>query len=475
METNKNELYEYDESFRDTIATVDEAGKRIWMYPKKPSGTYHNRRIIVTIALLGLFFSGPFIKINGHPLLLLNIFERKFILFGNVFWPQDFFLLALTLISFFVFVILFTVVFGRLWCGWACPQTIFMEMVFRKIEYWIEGDANQQRKLNKAPWNTEKIIKKGSKQVIFLVISLLISHTVMAYIVGKDQTYDIISASPSEHMSGFIGLMFFTGLFYWVFAYFREQACTVVCPYGRLQGVLLVKDSIVVAYDWLRGEPRGKIKKEEVQTAKGDCVDCKLCIHVCPTGIDVRNGTQLECVNCTACIDACDEVMVKVGKPKGLIRYASYNSIQDGVKKLFTARVIAYSVVLSVLLILTSFLLFTRSDIDVSIKRSKGLTYQKTEDGYLSNLYNFVIINKTFSEVTVLPKVIGIENAYIQQVAGDQIIIPAEGKFEGVFFVKIPKEQITTGKKEVIISFTMDGKILDKVSTNFVGPLPGSK
>ena len=290
-----NELYEYDEEFRDTLGTVDAQGKRIWVYPKKPKGAFHNKRLIVSIILLGMLFSGPFIKIGGQPLLLFNFFERKFVLFGVAFWPQDFHLFGLAMIAMFVFVILFTVVFGRIWCGWACPQTIFMEMVFRKIEYWIEGDANQQRKLASAPWTTKKIFKKGAKQLIFIAISILIAHTLMAYLVGIDQVKLIVSSSPFENWTGFLATTFFTGVFYWVFAYFREQACVAVCPYGRLQGVLLNKDSMAVSYDFVRGEPKGLLKKGITQEGNGDCIDCKLCVHVCPTGIDIRNGTQLEC------------------------------------------------------------------------------------------------------------------------------------------------------------------------------------
>ena len=255
------EFYQYDEEYRDSIATVDASGKRVWVYPKKPKGRYHRARIVVSVILLSILFAGPFIKIGGEPFLLLNIFERKFSILGVVFWPQDFFILALLLITFFVFVILFTVVFGRVWCGWACPQTLFMEMVFRKIEYWIEGDANQQRKLDRGPWNQQKIIKKGSKHLIFALIAILIGHVAMAYLIGIEEVQSIISQPPSEHWAGFLGLVAFSGVFYAVFAFFREQACIAVCPYGRLQGVLLVKDSIAVMYDWVRGEPRCKLKK----------------------------------------------------------------------------------------------------------------------------------------------------------------------------------------------------------------------
>jgi cytochrome c oxidase accessory protein FixG len=339
------DLYAYEEEFRDNIATVDGAGKRIWVYPKKPAGQYHRRRIAVTVLLLSLLFAGPFLKINGQPFFLLNFFERKFIIFGLAIWPQDFVLIALSLITFFVFIILFTVAFGRIWCGWMCPQTLFMEMVFRKVEYWIEGDANDQRKLNREPMSFHKAWKKSLKHFVFVLISVLIAHTVMSYLVGVDEVIATVQQSPSENLAGFGGLTAFTVIFYYVFAFFREQVCIAVCPYGRLQSVLLNKDSINVAYDSMRGEPRGKLRKG-VTAPKGDCIDCRLCVHVCPTGIDIRNGTQLECVNCTACIDACDDVMLKIGKPKGLIRFASVNAIQNRITKLFTSRVWGYTAVL---------------------------------------------------------------------------------------------------------------------------------
>jgi len=469
---NSDSLYTYDEEFRDHLGTVDSAGKRVWVYPKKPSGVLHNWRIVVSIFLLALLFGGPLITWNGQPFFLFNIFDRKFILFGQVFWPQDFVLLAITLLTFFVFIILFTVVFGRIWCGWMCPQTLFMEMVFRKIEYLIEGNALDQKKLNSAPWTISKIFKKAGKQIIFLGISLLIAHTVMAYLIGMNQTISIISQSPSENWAGFLGLMSFTGIFYGVFAGFREQACIAVCPYGRLQGVLLVKDSIVVAYDWLRGEPRGKIKKNQpIDTKKGDCIDCKLCVHVCPTGIDIRNGTQLECVNCTACIDACDDVMIKIGKPKGLIRFASYNSIKDGIQKLFTSRVFGYSFVLLALLVLLGFTMFTRSDVETTVLKVPGTLYQKTDDGFITNLYNIEFVNKTFDEMPLELKIHSPALASINRVDGKDILVPTEGILKGICFIKIPAKEITSAKTSVVVGVYRNGELLEKVEVKFIGPV----
>ncbi|MEQ6121627.1 cytochrome c oxidase accessory protein CcoG [Reichenbachiella sp. MALMAid0571] len=469
------DFYSYDEEFRDTISTVDEEGKRIWVYPKKPKGSFHNARLLVTIVLLGLLFTGPFLTWKGNPMFLFNIFERKFILFGMPFWPQDFIILGIAMITFFVFIILFTVVFGRIWCGWACPQTLFMEMVFRKIEYWIEGDANQQRKLNQAPWNKEKILKKGSKQLIFVLISILISHTLMAYLIGKDQVIEIISQPPTAHMSGFIGLVFFTGIFYWVFSVFREQACTVVCPYGRLQGVLLDKQSIVVAYDWLRGEPRGKLKKGEPKEDKGDCIDCKLCVHVCPTGIDIRHGTQLECVNCTACIDACDEVMTKIDKPKGLIRYDSYAGIKEKKKLRLNARILAYSLVLLGLLSLLTYLIASRSDVDVTIFRVPGMLYQEQENNRISNLYNIQFVNKTYEDISLDIKLKDIPDGVIKRVGDEGISVLATESSEGTFFVELPKEYLTSRKTPIIIEVYKNGKVFDEMKTNFLGPFTTTK
>lgn len=470
------EFYQYEEEYRDTIATVDAEGKRIWVYPKKPQGYYHNLRIVVTIFLLGLLFAGPFIKIGGQPLLLMNFFERKFIIFGQAFWPQDFLIFGLAMITFFVFIILFTTAFGRLWCGWACPQTLFMEMVFRKIEYLIEGDANQQRKLNAAPWNFDKILRKGGKQLIFLLISVLIGHLMMAYLIGVDQVKEVVQAGPAANFSGFLGLLFFSGTFYGVFAYLREQACIAICPYGRLQGVLLNKDSIVVAYDWLRGEPRGKLKKEaNAEIENGDCIDCKLCVHACPTGIDIRNGTQLECVNCTACIDACDQVMTKIDKPIGLIRYDSYNGIEQGKKLKLGARLWGYIGVLTVLLGVLSYLVLSRSDIETTMLRVPGQLFQRTDQGAITNLYNVQFVNKTFDERTVELRLTSPDQAVIKQIGGASAVIPSNDVLETVFLVEIPKSALQGTKTELKLDVYSEGALIDKIETNFLGPIKTSK
>jgi cytochrome c oxidase accessory protein FixG len=467
------DLYVFDEEFRDTIGTVDAQGKRVWVFAKKPTGSYHTKRVIFSIFLLALFFAGPFIKLHNQPFFLFNVFERKFIVLGQVFWPQDFFLLALTLITFFVFIILFTVAFGRLWCGWACPQTLFMEMVFRKIEYWIEGDANEQRRLAKAPWGISKISRKGIKQLVFVVISVLIAHVSMAYLIGIEEVNIIVTEPPSSHIAGFIGLVVFTGIFYSVFAWFREQACVVVCPYGRLQSVLLVKDSLVVAYDWLRGEPRGKLRKNQATIAEkqGDCIDCKLCVHVCPTGIDIRHGTQLECVNCTACIDACDEVMTKIEKPKGLIRYSSYNAIEQGMQKILTPRIVGYSLVLTALLGLLGYFIFTRSDIQATVLKVPGTLYTKTDDGQITNVYSIEFLNKTFDDIPLQLKVESPAQATLTKIGEQHIIVPKGGISKGMIMVKLPEEALTSRKTIIELGIYRGEKKVVTARAKFIGPI----
>jgi cytochrome c oxidase accessory protein FixG len=465
----KGDTWNLDEDFRESLATVDANGKRIWLYPRKPSGRYHKWRIAATVSLLTLLFAGPFLRIKGQPALLLNVFERKFIILGQVFWPQDFFLLAIVLITFFVFIILFTIVFGRVWCGWMCPQTLFMEMLFRKIEYWIEGDAPAQKRLDNAPWNVSKIFKKTAKHALFIALSVLIAHTVMAYLIGTEETFQIVTQSPSAHPAGFIGLLVFTAIFYGVYAKFREQACVAVCPYGRLQSVLLTKQSIVVAYDWLRGEPRTHLKKATPEVTSGDCIDCHLCVQVCPTGIDIRNGTQLECVNCTACIDACDQVMEKINRPKGLIRYASHEGIETKQTKIFNTRVLTFSVVLVALLGFLFFLVMTRSNVETNIFKVPGTLY--TRDGTdVLNLYNLEFVNKTFEPIDVDVRIEFPAFASIVRADGKLMSIPAEAMTKGVYFIRIPENQLREPRTVVKLGIYQGDKKLETITAKFIGP-----
>lgn len=461
------EEYNQDEAFRDSVSHIDKDGHRVFFHPKKPTGKLYRWRTWVSFAFLVVFFALPFVKVHGEPLFLFNIIDRKFILFGVQFWPQDFFLFVLGMIIFIVFIALFTVVFGRIFCGWVCPQTIFMEMVFRKIEYWIEGDSAQQRALRKAPWNGEKMRKRLLKIASFYALSFLFANFFLAYIIGIDQVLKIATEPLTMHLGGFAAIVIFSGIFFFIYYWFREQACLVVCPYGRMQGVLLDKNSIVVAYDYKRGEPRHKFTKENA-SQYGDCIDCNECVRVCPTGIDIRHGTQLECTNCTACIDACDGIMEKIDRPKGLVRYASEMSIAEGKKLGITPRIIAYSIVLVALISLESFLLATRSDLDTTIIRARGILYNTEPDGRISNLYNVKIINKTNEDLD-LDFLVEEAGAEIR-IVGETLKVKAGGYVDGQFFLIRPAQNIHHQKDKIEVEVWAHGQRMQELKTTFLGP-----
>lgn len=458
------------ESFRDRLTTVDEKGKRKWVFAQRPKGKLYNIRAWVSWGFFALFFTLPFIKINGRPLFLFNIPEARFIIFGKVFWPQDFFIFGLTMVTFIVFIVLFTAAFGRLFCGWVCPQTIFMEMLFRKVEYLIEGDAPSQKLLQSQPWNGRKIRIKLTKQVAFYLISFIIANFFLSYIIGMDQLVKIITEPVSKHVGGFLAILLFSAVFYAVYAYFREQVCTVICPYGRLQSVLLDRNSMIVAYDYKRGEPRGKYKKPGIATINtGDCIDCFQCVKVCPTAIDIRNGTQMECVGCTACIDACNKMMDAVGRPQGLIRYASENGIANGQKLVYTGRMKFYTVVLLLLAGLLTLLLSTRKDIDGTIIRAGGMLYQERGADSISNLYNIKIINKTINDIPITLKLEGSPGIIIEA-EGKDIQVKKEAQGKGSFFIVLPRNFIKERKTKLNIGLYEGNKKITVLKTNFLGP-----
>jgi cytochrome c oxidase accessory protein FixG len=400
----------------------------------------------------------------------LNILERKFIIFGIIIWPQDFHIIVLSIISLLVFIILFTVVFGRIFCGWVCPQTIFMEFVFRQIEYWIEGDYNKQKKLNRQDWNFEKIWKKTVKQILSFIVSFVIANTFLAYLIGSDRLTILVTDGPGPHLASFIAIIVFSGVFYFIFAFFREQVCLIACPYGRLQGVMLDNKSIVVAYDRKRGEPRGKHNPLEnrKESNKGDCIDCSSCVVVCPTNIDIRNGTQLECINCTACIDACDAIMDKVGSPRGLIRYDSEKGISEGVRSIFNPRSIAYSAVLTVLLLVVASLLIFRTDFETTILRQKGTLFQEYGDKGYSNIYQIEVVNKTRDQHRVTVKLMEPKGEIMSM--GDPIVADKGSVGKGTFLVAIGKEQLVSSNTTVKFGIFSDEKLIEEYEASFVGP-----
>ena len=460
----------FDQSFRDSIATINQQGKRNYIFPKKPKGKLYNLRTIASVIYLIIFFGLPFIKKDGEPFFLFNVIQRKFIFFGQIFWPQDFFIFAIGFLTFMVFIIFFTVVFGRVFCGWACPQTIFMEMVFRKIEYWLDGDASEQRRLKKMPWTAYKIRKRVTKMAIFYFISFIIANFFLAYIIGMDEVLAMVNQGIAANPVTFVSLLGFSAVFFFVYYWFREQVCIVVCPYGRLQGVLLDKKSIVVAYDYVRGEPREKIRKEK--TAEyfnaGDCIDCAACVRVCPTGIDIRNGTQLECVNCTACIDACNAIMDKIGKAAGLIRYESEENIIHSRKTKFNWRIAAYSIVLMLLTSALVVMLVTRDDVDARVLRTAGQMFQTTPEGKVSNLYNIKLVNKTRQEIPVIMKLENMKGEI--EIVQKDMIIPRESYFQTSFFVKIDRQLIEKRKTPIRLGVYRGDKKIETIETTFLGP-----
>lgn len=461
--------------FRDSIGTIKEDGKRAWVFPKKPSGKLYEYRKYVSYALLVFLIASPFIKINGNQFLMFNVLERRFNIFGFPFYPQDFHLFVISMIIGVVFIALFTVAFGRIFCGWMCPQTIFMEMVFRRIEYWIDGDRGAQMRLDRQEWNAEKIRKRALKWFIFFIISFIIANVFLAYLIGSDRLMQYITDGPLQHISTMVSLLIFTAVFYFVFAWFREQVCIIACPYGRMQGVLLDNKSIVVAYDHKRGEAengRKKWRKNENREAlgHGDCIDCFQCVNVCPTGIDIRNGTQLECVNCTACIDECDTIMEKVNLPKGLIRYASEDEITKKEKFKFTPRLKGYTAVLVILTGVLVGMMFLRNDLEANILRLPGQLYEHKDGNIISNVYTYKLLNKTTKTVEDVHFELISPKGEIKLVRHENFDVQPEALAEGTLFIEINASALSGDKNNLKIGVYSNDKLIETTTARFLAP-----
>ena len=462
------------EDFRDYITTAHKDGRRKWVYPRKVNGKFFRWRTRFSWLLLAIMVAGPFITIGGNPLLMMNIPERKFVVLGQIFWPQDMIIFAVAMLLFLTGVVIFTAAFGRLWCGWACPQTVMMEMVFRKIEYFMEGDAHHQRALADAPWNANKITRKLAKQAVFYATSFLVGNILLSYIIGWRELWRIVTDPPSAHMTGLGFMIAFSLLFYAIFARFREQACTFICPYGRFQSALLDENSIVVAYDHKRGEKRGPLKNGFKAFARkslglGDCVSCNQCVSVCPTGIDIRNGTQMECVHCTCCMDACDSVMAKVGQPQGLIRYASLNAIEWGKPLRYTPRLKLYTLVLCVLASLLAVLIFTRSDVEATLLRAPGSLFQQMPDGHYSNLYTVRLVNKTSDDLQCELKLESPAGS-LQVMGQSGLTVPSQKSAQYSVILELESSALQSGTTPLVLGLYSHGKRLQTIKTAFVGP-----
>ncbi len=393
--------------------------------------------------------------------MLLDIANRKFYIFGVIFWAQDTFILALLMLTFVLFIVLFTVTFGRIWCGWACPQTVFMEMIYRKIEYLIEEDHKKRYNLDQSSRTANKIVKKVTKHTLFIIVSILITTIFLMWFVGPDGLLRLASEPVNNHLQGYIILLIVSAIFYWIYSYFREQICTMVCPYGRMQGVLLDSKSVVVAYDYKRGEPRG-------YKNSGDCIDCYQCVSVCPTGIDIRNGTQLECINCTACIDECNRVMRRINKPTNLIRFDSIEGIEKGQKSIWNARNKAYSAVLICLIGFFLIAMFTRPIVETTILRTPGSLFKVYDNSEVSNIYNIKIINKTNEEIPLVLKLLSHKGRI--KMSKELISLKEHGLFESVLVLTIKKDQLSKTKNNVVLGIFSNGEQMETYKVTFLAP-----
>ena len=380
----------------DSVSTIRDDGSRRYLFPADVSGRFTRARAWAALVLIAIYLLLPWIKVGGFPAVFLDVAYRRFHFFGWTLAAQDLWLMffLITGLGFSLFFV--TALLGRVWCGWACPQTVFLDHVYRKIERWIDGDAVARRALDAAPWSAKKIGQRVAKHAAYLVVSAAIAHLFLAYFVSIPALWRMMRAAPAEHWSAFAFMAVFSGGLYFNFAWFREQLCIVICPYGRLQSVLIDDDSLVIGYDAPRGEPRGKRAVAGVAdpgSRLGDCIACNRCVQVCPTGIDIRQGLQIECIGCTACIDACDEVMTRLHRPRGLIRYDSLRGLAGHATRWFRPRVALYGVLLAVGAAVAAWALSTIKPANFSVTRMTGMPYVVTPDA-VRNQFLVRLVNK---------------------------------------------------------------------------------
>ena len=374
---------------RDSVTTIREDGSRPYLYPADARGKFATARRWSALGLIAFYLSLPWIQIGGYPAVFIDVADRRFHLFGLTLAAQDMWLMffVITGLGFSLFFI--TALLGRVWCGWACPQTVFLDHVYRRIERWIDGDAVQRRKLAAAPLSLNKIARRAVKHALYLVVSAVITHLFLAYFVSLPEVWSMMHAAPAEHWSAFGFILISTGILYFNFAWFREQLCIVICPYGRLQSALIDDNTMVIGYDATRGEPRGKVGTPNA----GSCIDCSRCVQVCPAGIDIRQGLQLECIGCTACIDACDEVMTRLDRPTGLIRYDSQNAFTGKRTRWFRPRIALYGVLLLAGACVATWALSTVRPANLGVTRITGAPYF-VDTTFVRNQYLVRLVNK---------------------------------------------------------------------------------
>ena len=463
---------EEHETFRNELASVARDGRRRWIYARQPKGRLYRARTVLSVFLLAFLFLAPFVTIGGQPVMLLDILHRHFVLLGVVFRPQDFYLVVLIALAVLVTLALSTVVVGRVWCGWLCPQTVFMEMLFRRLEYLIEGSAEQQLRRNRGPWTRERARRKVIKHAIFFALSFAIANVFLAWIIGAKALWVIVTDPPPQHLAGLVAITIFSLVFYMVFARFREQACVLACPYGRVMSALIDARTITVTYDTTRGEPRGRLTRTGAAPARahGDCIDCHQCVTVCPTGIDIRDGIQLECVNCTACIDACNDVMHRTGKAPGLIRLTSHHNVVKGKGRLLTARALSYGTVWLVLLSAVTFLLVSRRPLDVLILRQPGTMYTTVGADGVANFYNVQAFNRTSRATAFAIDVIEPPGATVTTLGPLDAVEPY-ALLEGRLLVRVPAAALHGASTPVRFAVRTDGGVVQTVESAFLGPV----
>ena len=454
---------------RERVTTIGDKGRRFWIYPAPFKGLWLKRRRVAAYLLIAIFFVAPWIKINGSQAILMDLTERKFALMGWVFWPQDTLIFWFVMVGTVLAIFLITALWGRLWCGWACPQTVFLEHVFRRIETWIEGDANARRRLDKSRWTLTKIRKKGLKYFVFLLISSHFANTVLCYFVGTDRVLHMTFQRPGENWGWFVFMGFFNFLFFLDFTWFREQFCLIACPYGRFQSALLDEDSMIVAYDPNRGEPRTGFRKGQDRSKVGDCIDCNRCVAVCPTGIDIRHGLQMECINCTACIDACDAIMDKTNQPKGLIRYTSIADLDGRKRRLVRPRVIAYAALLTVVWSIGAFLLTHQSPLKIQLLRPRGDSFTISDNtSTVSNHFLAKATNQSSETWELVPKVP--EGFEIVAAFNPWVIQPQKTTENQIFVRKDASQFNPEGKEKVTVTFYQNGDPVLDAEVTLIGP-----
>ncbi len=451
------------------LPTLNEDGSRRWIRPRPSQGPWLRRRQLVAYVLMVVYLAIPHIQMNGKPLILLDAPQREFTFFGYTFLPTDTLLFMMLLGILVLLVFSFTALFGRVWCGWGCPQTVWMEFLFRPLERWFEGGRAASVRMDQPGtiWHPRRM----AKYVVYFAIALVLAHTFLAYFVGVDALREWVTRSPREHPSSFGIMTVTTALVFLDFAYFREQTCTIACPYGRWQSVLLDKSSLIVAYDTLRGEPR---KKGSDRAGAGDCIDCGACVTTCPTGIDIRDGLQMECIHCTQCIDACDHIMQSVNKPKGLIRYSSQEALAGKRAPLLRARTFIYPAALVLLISLFAWQVTAKEDADITLLRPSGAPYTEEADGSIVNQIRVKIANRTSTDQRYTLAITGLEPT--------QAIIPvnpfpvASGRSaETSLFVVLPRAAFSNGLRTITINITDSAEYAATLTHQLLGPSPSSR